>query len=37
MSISKRSVSAIAAPITLALGLQLASGWKSVKDIDGAY
>jgi tetratricopeptide (TPR) repeat protein len=36
MSISKRGVSAIAAPLTLALGLQFASGWKSVKDIDGA-
>ena len=36
MSISKRSVSAIAAPLTLALGLQFASGWKSVIDIDGA-
>ena len=36
MSISKRSSSSIAAPIALALGLQFASGWKSVKDIDNA-
>ena len=36
MSISKRNVSAVALPITLALGLQVASGWKSVKDIDSA-
>jgi len=36
MSTAKRSISAIAAPVTLALGLQIASGWKSVKDIDNA-
>tara|TARA_Y100000994_G_C15642733_1_gene421984 strand:- start:16 stop:1101 length:1086 start_codon:yes stop_codon:yes gene_type:complete len=36
MSTSKRSPSSIATPIALALGLQFASGWKSVKDIDNA-
>jgi len=36
MSISKRNVSAVAVPVTLALGLQVASAWKSVKDIDSA-
>ena len=36
MSVSKRSPSSLATPIALALGLQFASGWKSVKDIDNA-
>ena len=36
MSISKRNLSAIAPPVALAIGLQIASGWKSVKDIDNA-
>ena len=36
MSISKRSASPMIAPAILALGLQVASGWKSVKDIDNA-
>ena len=36
MSISKRSTSSMLTPAILALGLQVASGWKSVKDIDNA-